>query len=125
LTPAGPDISAYRGYIEAALEFAGHSHTFDDVAALVASGDAQFWPGAHSAVVTQIVSYPQYRALSIWLAGGELPEIELMAPTILEFGRRNGCKVASFVGRRGWERTFLARTGWQPRLVVFEKPLDE
>lgn len=117
------DISAYRQYIEAALAYAGGTHTFDDIRELVEQGRLQFWPGVHSAVVTEIIEYPRARALNIFLAGGNLAEIEAMAPGILEWGKAQGCSSAVFTGRKGWERTFLTRTGWAPQLVVFEKKL--
>lgn len=121
-----PDIVAYRHYIEAALAYAGNSHSFDDVAEMVADGRAQFWPGPSSAVVTEVIPYPNYTAINFWLAGGNLAELEQMTPVILEWAKRErGCTRAGFTGRRGWERTFLAREGWQPKLVVFEKALDE
>lgn len=120
------DIVASRHYIEAALAYAGHSHTFDDVAEMIESGRAQLWPGPHSAIVTEIIEYPQHRAVNFWLAGGNLAELEVMTPVILAWARdEKGCKRAGFTGRKGWERTFLARDGWQPKLVVFEKSLDE
>ena len=122
--PKADDISAYRQYIEGALAYAGGSHTYDDVRELVEQGRLQFWPGVHSAVVTEIIESPRTRLLNIFLAGGNLAEIEAMAPGILEWGKQQGCSSAVFTGRKGWERTFLMRTGWAPSLVVFEKKLD-
>ena len=119
------DISAHKCYIEAALEYADGSHTFQDVSDAVAAGRMQFWPGPASAVITEILESPRQRSLNIFLAGGNLAEIEVMAPTILDWGRRQGCTKAIFLGRPGWERTFLMRTGWAPaKLVVFEKQLS-
>lgn len=124
MTKLAVDISAYRGYIEAALEYADGTHTFEDVAAAVEAGRMHFWPGPTSAVITEIIESPRQRMLNIFLAGGNLAEIEAMAPGILAWGRDHGCTKAVFTGRPGWERTFLTRTGWAPaKLVVFEKQL--
>jgi hypothetical protein len=118
------DISARRSYIEAALEYADGSHSFQDICDAVAAGKMQFWPGPASAVITEILESPRQRSLNFFLAGGNLAELEMMTPTILEWGRRQGCIRATFYGRPGWERTFLTRTGWAPaRMVVFEKEL--
>ena len=106
------DILTYRRYIEAALEYAGGSHTFEDVVEQVAAGKLQFWPGVESAVVTGIIDEPQYRALNIFLAGGNLAELERMTPLILQWGRERGCRKAMFFGRPGWERSYLTRAGW-------------
>lgn len=118
-------IDDYRAQIEAALEHAGGTHTFDDVAERVADGRMQFWPGVKAAIVTEILEYPRLKALNFFLAGGVggLSEIEAMTPGILDWGRSVGCTQAVFTGRRGWERTFLSRTGWTPKLVVFDKAL--
>lgn len=121
------DIFAYRDYIENALAYAGGSHTFKDVCDAVAEGRMQFWPGEHAVVITEIIAYPQHRTLNFFLAGGSsgsaLAELEAMEPGILEWGRAQGCTQAVFTGRKGWERTFLVRSGWEPKLVVFEKPI--
>lgn len=122
MTPA--DFSAYRPYIEAALAFAGGTHTYDDIREGVEQGRFQFWPGVHSAAVTEIIEYPRSRALNIVLAGGNLGEMEVGISALLDWGRAQGCTSATFSGRKGWERTFLTRTGWVPSLVVFEKKLD-
>lgn len=120
------DIDAFRPQLEAALEYADGSHTFEDVARLVAEGNMQFWPGTTSAVVTEIINYPRKKTLNFFLAGGDLAELERMSPIILQWGRSVGCTHAAFCGRPGWERTFLTRTGWQKsNMVVLEKPLDE
>lgn len=118
------DICDYRRYIEDALEYAGQSHTFEDVVAMVASGEAQFWPLPHSAIVTEIVVEPRKKRLNFFLAGGVLAELEAATPLILEWGRERGCTSATLIGRKGWERTFLSRTGWKSGLVVLEKDLS-
>lgn len=117
-------IDHYRPQLEAALVYSGGTHTFDDIAAGVASGELQCWPGPRSAIVTAVEHYPRQRRLLFFLAGGDLAEIEAMTPAILDWGRAQGCSTAAFVGRRGWERTFLTRTGWEAQpLVVLEKVL--
>lgn len=119
------DLAKYRSQIEAALSFADGSHTFEDVRDLVEAGRMQFWPGPSSAIVTEVIEYPQHRVLNFFLAGGNLSELEGMTPEILEWGKAKGCSKAVFAGRRGWERTFLTRTGWAPsQLVVLEKQID-
>lgn len=118
------DISVHRRQIEDALVYSGGSHSFEDVADAVAAGKMQYWAAPSSAIVTEILAYPQHLALNFFLAGGNLAEIEKMTPIILDWGREQGCKQAVFSGRPGWERTFLKATGWVPRLVVFEKSLD-
>lgn len=121
--PEGFDIQTYRPYIEAALHYSGGTHTFDDVCDAVAAGTMQLWPGVASAIVTEILTTPRKRCLNVFLAGGNLAELEVMTPGVLAWGRERGCTSAVFTGRKGWERTFLTRDGWAQQLAVFEKDL--
>lgn len=117
------NINDYRPQIEAALKYSGHSHTFDDVVAMVEAGTAQVWFGPSSVIVTEIVLEPQFKVLQYFLAGGNLAELEAMQPIIEQWAREHGCTRAVIVGRKGWERTFLARQGWTNGLVVLDKVL--
>lgn len=120
------DLDAARPYIEAALLYAKGSHTFEDVKADVEDGTMQFWPGVHSAIVTEIIAYPRYRVLNFFLAGGNRAELEVMYPLVEEWGRNNGCTRAAMLGRKGWERTFLTqKEGWTQTLVAYEKVLTD
>jgi hypothetical protein len=117
-------VAAYRRQIEAALQYTGGTHTFDDVCVAVEAGRLQFWPGPRSVIITEILEDPQCRTLNFFLAGGSLVELEAMAPGILEWGKAQGCTRAVMLGRKGWERSFLTRTGWTlPDMVVLEKVL--
>lgn len=85
----------------------------------------QYWPGVQSAVVTEIIEYPQFRTLHFFLAGGNRAELEAMYPHIEAWGRSKGCSRATMLGRKGWERTFLTqKEGWSQTLVAYEKQLD-
>lgn len=118
-------LARYKRHIEAALAYAGDTHRYDDVLELIAAGNVQCFPGPASVVITEICSYPRRKTLNIWLAGGNLREIEAMEPMILEWGRAQGCDTATFTGRRGWARTFLTRkAGWSEALVMFAKDLN-
>lgn len=124
MTGVVPPIENYRGQIEAALAYSDDSHSFDDIVRGVENGDMQYWPGAHSVIITEICVVPRYKYMNIFLAGGILTEIEQMAPGIEEWGRRQGCDRMILTGRKGWERTFLKREGWKKKLVVCEKKFD-
>lgn len=107
------DFSRFRTHIEAALSHSENTHQFEDVAKMVAAGEAMLWPGPASVICTETIDHPQRRILNFFLAGGTMPELEAMTPLVLEWGKEQGCSMATLVGRRGWERTFLARTGWR------------
>ena len=117
-------LDDYRAQIDAALVYSGHSHTFEDVAEMVAAGRAQAWFGPSSVIISEIVREPQHKVLHYFLAGGNLAELEVMQPIVEAWGREQGCTVATLVGRKGWDRTFLKRQGWSNGLVVLSKQLD-
>lgn len=113
----------HRTRIEAALLYAGGTHTYLDVVQMVTNGEAQFWPAPNSCIVTEIVRYPQKAVLNVFLTGGRLGEIQMMLPTILHWAVAEGCTAATFTGRKGWQRTFIRAQGWEPSLVMFSKDL--
>jgi hypothetical protein len=109
-----------RRNIVAALEYAGGSHTADDIIEAIGAGKMQSWVGDESAVITEVRETPQRKLLMFFLAGGNLRELEAMLPPILEWGRSIGCQEARLVGRAGWQRTFLARQGWRVGGTIME-----
>ena len=115
----------YRLILQPALDLAGGTHTYEDVMAAVEAGTMQFWPGPHSAIVTQIEVTPQKKLLHFFLAGGTLPEIEAMLPPILAWGKSRGCQGATLCGRPGWQRSFLSALGWTPHGVVMGVDFSE
>ncbi len=120
-----PDLADYRPQIEAALAYGGQSYTFEDVADEVDRGEAVAWYGPKSIVVTQTTVQPGEKVLHFFLAGGEMAELEAMTPGILRWGEEQGCTVARLVGRKGWARSFLVRSGWADTgLVIMEKPVN-
>jgi hypothetical protein len=120
-----PDLSDYRPQIEAALAYEGGAHTYDDIVRGVENGAMRAWYGPHSIVITQVDEQPHQTALHFFLAGGVMAELEAMTDGILRWGDDQGCTVARFIGRRGWTRSFLARTGWKDTgLVIMERAIN-
>ena len=109
--------------LEQALTYAGGTHTMDDVVEAIEAGSMLFWPGTNSAIVTEIGVYPRCKVLHFFLAGGDLAELEAMVPSILAYGRSQGCTKATLAGRPGWGRSFLSRTGWKVTLQHMETAL--
>jgi hypothetical protein len=114
----------YTDLLERALAYAGGTHTLDDVLAGIASGEFQAWPGERSILLTKIMAHPQLLEACCFLAAGDMDEIQQLYPVMLEWAKAKGCQRASFMGRPGWQRTFLTKDeGWTSRLVVYEKEL--
>lgn len=107
-----------------ALTYSGGTHTVQDVLDGVESGEFQLWEGQRSILVTKLMQHPQLLEAFVFLAAGDMREIESLYPTVLDWAKSKGCTRASFLGRPGWERTFLTRdAGWRTRLTVFEKEI--
>lgn len=123
MTDLFADLAKCRKYIEDALEYSGGTHTFNDIAAGVLSGKFQLWPNHNSAVVTEVVVYPQLKDLHYFLAGGNLDELKAMRPVIDGWGKSIGCTRVTLAGRKGWERTFLKDEGYEPKWFILSKEL--
>jgi hypothetical protein len=109
--------------LEPALERSGGTHTTDDLAEMLREGDAVLWLGERSALVTTSDEHPRYRALHLWLAGGDMDEIVGdLIPRAEAWGREQGCEKVTVMGRKGWERA-LAADGYRPAAVLLMKGL--
>ena len=62
------------------------------------------WAGSKAAFVSEVRQYPQWKALNLWLAGGDLKSLLAAEPAIVEMARANDCKFIEIAGRRGWLR---------------------
>ena len=117
------DFDRLAPVLQRALDQA-HGYDIDDVRRAVEEGRMLLWPAGNSAVVTQIIERPRGKELYFFLAAGDLRELKILYPIIMEWGRELGCTRAAFVGRRGWERSFLTREeGWDSSLVVYDKEI--
>jgi hypothetical protein len=110
------EIDRCQPWIEAALEKSGGFNTWDEVCDGIRSGKMQLWPAEHGCIVTEIVVYPNVKALHVFLAGGKLDEILQMTENVKEWARKQGCSFASFDGRFGWEK-YLSKLGWKPHSI--------
>ena len=99
--------------LEPALEY-DNTHNMQDVADCIDSCTMQLWPGTNSAVVTQVQNFPRMKVLHIFLAGGNLEELETLTPHIQKFAEYMGCQKITLTGRKGWSRTFVSKFNMKP-----------
>ena len=111
-------------WIVRALHKSGNRDTLQHVVERIQAGTAQFWPAPDGCLVTEMVDYPSGRALRIWLAGGEIGQILDMTGDVAKWARAQGCVVAEFSGRLGWEKP-LRKAGWKPRAIRMELDLND
>lgn len=113
-----------RRFLEPALEYTRGTHTFSDVERYLETGHAQLWDTDRAAIVTQILRTPRIKTCHLFLAGGELAELERMLPIVEQWAKREGCTRMTLAGRAGWTRTFLRDKGYDPAWVVMTKDFD-
>lgn len=116
-------LERLRHHVEAALEYSGGTHDFDDIVEMVRKDQLQVWPATQSIVLTEIIVYPRLKNLHYFLAGGDLDELSRMRPMIESWGKSLGCTRVSLAGRRGWAKTFLKDEGYSPQWTVLAKKL--
>ena len=116
-------LERLRQQVEAALEYSGGTHNFDDIAEMVESHKLQLWPAKDSVVLTEIIVYPRLKNLHYFLAGGDLDELSRMRPLIESWGKSIGCTRVTLAGRKGWAKTFLKDEGYSPQWSVLAKDL--
>lgn len=110
-----------REWIIPALEYAGGTHTEEDVLGAVLGNRAHLWPGKNSAIVTEIETYPRVKVINFWLVGGDLEEVKEMQGPILKWAKKIGCSRAAACGRRGWERVL---DEWKPQATVLGRDIS-
>jgi hypothetical protein len=115
-------IDANRKHIEAALEYSGGTHIFEDVKQGILDGRMQLWPTQNSCAVTEIAEYARKKVIHVFLAGGQMDEVVGGIESVAEWGRQQGCQSMTISGRRGWER-ILDKSGFRPVMVVMEREL--
>ena len=116
-------LERLRQHVEAALEYSGGTHQFEDVLEMVEKNQLQVWPATQSIVLTEIIVYPRLKNLHYFLAGGDLDELSRMRPMIESWGKSLGCTRVSLAGRRGWAKTFLKDEGYSQQWTVLAKTL--
>lgn len=107
--------ATHKHYLEPALD---GTYSLEDVEHEIDNERAQFWPFPHGAVVTQVCEYPLLRVLRVWLAGGQLHEMERGFDFLEDVAREFNCSRIEIDGRKGWGRVM---TGYTETRVVYTK----
>lgn len=115
-----------RQKIEKALAYDGNVMGIENLYAAVLTGKMQLWGWADGSPLsaeylwtpartmvrpdsvnfTEIMCYPDVRAVRSYLAAGTLSGIKAMTPFIIEWAKSIGCTRAEFCGRHGWAKLF-------------------
>lgn len=113
-----------RRCLETALAEDGGGHNFDQAMARVKEGRAQLWVAddERGAIVTELLTYPNFKTLNYWLVGGELGSVLRLQPRIEDFARGHECRYVAALGRSGWAR-ILPAYGWRVAGMAYRKAL--
>ena len=87
-----------------ALEYSNGTHSLEDVAMALNKDEMQFWPGINTAIVTEVITHPNYKSIHIFLAAGDMDEVIRILPFVEIHGKMEGCTKMTMIGRKGWEK---------------------
>jgi hypothetical protein len=116
------ELARCRPWIEAALEYSGGTHNFEDVVSGLAEGKMQLWPAPKGCIVTEIVVYPRKKVLNVFLGGGELDQLMDMHKDVIAWSKAQGCVAVTITGRHGWKKP-LTKHGWKPLHASYVKEI--
>lgn len=105
--------------LQKALDYAGNTHTVDDVRAAVARGEMQVWPGNLSVMFTEVIQYPQVKAVRVFAGYGDLKELRKMEGAAAAWAISMGCTRLEGFGRIGWLRALKSK-GYQARVFCWK-----
>lgn len=113
----------YAPMLQAALDAGGNTHALADVRELIEDDCAQLWVGPNSAAVTEVLEYPRFRALHVWLAAGDLGEVVAGDSLIAQFAKDIEAQRITVDGRLGWKRV-LAPHGYRAARVTLMRVIQ-
>jgi len=117
-------IDAHIEGLMAALSHGGDTYSLADVIHELDRGHAQLWRNGDAVVVTQVNDTPQRKVLHFWIATGKLEEVIALSEVAIEWGKAQGCDLATLSGRRGWVKA-LADHGWSEQLTVMGREISQ
>ena len=98
----------------------------DDFIEPLSDGQMQLWVAiedkeVHSAMITQIIPYPQKRVLRIIsLAGSEFEKLYHFIDMVESFAIQSECSAIEMWGRKGWKKLL---PDWKDSYIVFTKDI--
>jgi hypothetical protein len=118
-----------ESYIEGAAKYTHGRYTADDIRQTFKEGGQQLWIAyddkIYGAVITEIVEYPQMRALIMHFTGGiELPKWkDEMLSVLRSFAKDANCKTIESFGRTGWKKVF-SKDGFKSKFMFYELSIE-
>ena len=109
--------------LQPAIDLNNGLYESKDILESLIKHEYQLFTAKHSAIVTTINPYPHGTVLHLFLAGGNLKELEELYKETEEFARYQNCKSITLMGRLGWSRSFLRQYDMKPTCLQMSKEL--
>ena len=109
-------------YIQDALDL-GDTHNAEDIFMGILKKEYELWTADNSAIVTQVIHFPRKIVLHLFLAGGNLKELEKLYREIEQWAHFQGISKITLDGRPGWERSFLRGYNFKTKVCNLTKNL--
>ena len=109
-------------YIQDALDIAD-THNSVDILKGILDGVYELWTSENSAIVSQVIHYPKKIVLHLFLAGGNLTELEQLYRDIEKWSYFQGVSKITLDGRPGWTRSFLQGYNFKTKIYHLTKEL--
>lgn len=108
--------------LEEALARMGHTHTLEDVVAMISDGRMQSFIHGETWAVTEIIDLPQRRVLQIFLVVGDMDDAIVLHDTVLAYAKAHRCNLLRTMARDGWGKWAKDR-GWTNGARIYLKDL--
>lgn len=118
-------------YMEGAAKYTHGRYTVEDIKRCLSENPMQqLWIAyqdglVYGAVITEVIEYPQMRALVMHFTGGvQLPKWKSEMLALLQrFAKDHGCKTIESFGRTGWKRVFKS-DGFKSKFMFYELSVE-
>lgn len=109
--------------LQPAIDLNNGLYHSEDILRELVSGAYYLFTSKHSAIVATLNPFPRGTVLHLFLAGGNLEELEELYKETEEFARYQNCKSITLMGRFGWKKSFLQQYGMKPTCLQMSKEL--
>jgi len=109
--------------LKPAIDLNNGLYESEDILRSLVSGEYHLFTKDNSALVATVMPYPRGTVLHIFLAGGNLEELEELYKETEQFAKYMNCKSITLIGRFGWKKSFLTEYGMKPTCLQMSKEL--
>ena len=109
--------------LKPAIDLNNGLYESEDILRSLVSGEYHLFTADKSALVTSLQSFPRKSVLHVFLAGGDLLELEELYKEVEQFAHYMNCSAITLLGRFGWKKSFLTKYGMKPTCLQMSKEL--